>query len=1525
MRRRTLVVLVSAFTLLGILVVAAASIGIGVNTRAGREQVRFLIQQQLGSRVQGRLYVGAVRGGLLTGLSIDSLAIRGEDDSLFLSTGRITLQYNPRDLLDRRLLLRNVEVERPVMRLEQFPRGDWNHQRIFRRRPSARPHVPGRGFGDYVVLDSVTIRDGAFIVTRPWSPNDTVRGAARDSVIRAALADTAREIRRSSSGLMHTYRWTALFTFLPHVRLAHPDSGRFGREFVFERGRVEEQEPPFSFRNAHGTVRQLGDTVFIDVPHFDLPASTGGLQGRTWWGSGLPQRYDIRVHGDSVSLRDVAWIYATLPRVGVGRTDLHIRNSVDNLSVMEYALTNLDVRSTRSRLVGAMTFVVGNPVLGVKDVNLRGAPVNFDLLRTLAGAPFPVDWQGDLVGTVRGPGGPLTRFVVDSAAVTFRDDHVPGAVSRFSGHGELDILDPAFTVFRGFRFSASVLDLRTIQFLYPEFPRLGGTISGAATLDSSWLDVRFSQADVTHRNGPGVPTRVTGRGRVTWGERFMTYDVDLDARPLSVTMISRAYELGLKGVLNGPIAARGTSDNLRLRADLTGPAGRITYEGTVDAYPLSIGARGLGRVDSLQLAALIDRDNVPGVWLTGDYRLDVAGDTNDIGTLRGSASLALERSAVDSIRVFPSRVVARFEDRRLFVDTLRLESTAVTLDARGALGLTADRADSVRFDATADSLGGLRRYLAALVREQAGGPPDSLAGTVNVRGFLHGSLAAFRVAGDLTGRNVVLRREAGRALRGRFDVADPFTAPTGMVWLRSDTLQVGGLALDTLGVTLRMNEGRTGAFTVDARSVNRVTLGVRGEFARTDSVTRLSLRSLTLATDSSQWLLAGPAELRTAGRGITVDSVVVQNGRGGRIALEGAVPDSGRARFLLRADSVPLRDVGLVAQLRTTLGGWGHLTATGAGTTAAPVINADARLAAVAYGRLRMESAVARASYAGRRAQVQLQLARGATTLLSVQGSLPLELQYFGARLLEDSLQLAVRTGDATMELVEALVPGVGEATGRVVANVDVGGTWQHPDVIGMIAIQDAEATVDALGIRLQGIQMDLGLFGHADSLAVRRLVAWSGATPADSISISGYVAYRELTNPVLDLRLDARSFYAIDRRALARLFVSTDRAGVTLRGPWSAATLSGAIIVDRGAIILPDPELARKQTVDVRTQFIEGDTLTRRILADTRSRLFESLSLSGVRVTLGEDVFLRSPEADIKLTGSLNVQRYATRTPSLTVGGADTLRYEPVLDGTLRADRGTYTLNLLEAFRREFQVEDGGTIVFYPFPVVEQPPELNITALHVVKRANQSDLRIRVRLTGPLFPNPNVSLESAESYTMSQTDLVSYLIFGMPSFALGEQETKTTQLALQTIVPSTQALINTLSGRLAGPLGEYLQIRPGALDPEGLGQSENWKSFLLTTRIGGEVQLSENVFASAFTGLCWFDRTNAANGNSTGLDLANSISAKLEYRFSASTALKAGREPSASALTCGKVVTGRAFIPAPSQWGLSLFKSWRF
>src|SRR5918999_175513 len=157
----------------------------------------------------------------------------------------------------------------------------------------------------------------------------------------------------------------------------------------------------------------------------------------------------------------------------------------------------------------------------------------------------------------------------------------------------------------------------------------------------------------------------------------------MQAQPLSLPMMARAYPaLPFKGLVNGPIRAKGTAENLELSMTLMGDAGSLVYEGMVDASEPGFRARGRGVVTALNPARLLARpDGTPGS-INARYEIDLAGDS--LANLTGWSSIALDRSIVDGLRVHPSTARLRFAGRRLLVDTLRLETMAANVPATRA-------------------------------------------------------------------------------------------------------------------------------------------------------------------------------------------------------------------------------------------------------------------------------------------------------------------------------------------------------------------------------------------------------------------------------------------------------------------------------------------------------------------------------------------------------------------------------------------------------------------------------------------------------------------------------------------------------------------------------------------------------------------------------------------------------------------------------------------------------------------------
>jgi hypothetical protein len=1543
MTRRRFIALISLCMLV---VLGLIGVGVGLfftKSETGQAGLRRAIERQVASGIKGKLYLGRMSGNFLTGVSIDSLELRDDEDSLFIATGPLRVEYDLRDVIDRRLHLRNVDVSRPVVVLRQHHDGRWNFQRVFSRTGPSRPKGPERGFGDFVVIDSAHLRNASFRLTMPWHPDDSLHGARLDSAVRYNLARQDHEIRRvrddGRNGFTQNYRWTSIHAAVPFARIADPDSA--GKLFVIDTLHAVESVPTFRWRNVAGRVRVLGDSVWITAPHWDLPGSTGRAEGKITWGSDLPVRYAIRVWGDSVSLADVAWVYPTLPTTGGGRMVLDIRNE-KNLHRLDYAITDMDVRTTKSRLVGDMTFETGGPVLSVHDVRMTADPVNWDLLRTLNGKPFPADWQGTLTGHVTARGGPLTNFVVDDANVTFRDAHVPGAVSHFTGRGELDILEPAFTAFHRFFASTDRLDLRSITAIYPNFPRIGGIVTGSAVLDSSWLDVRVSNAQLTHTDGPAEPTRATGGGRITYGERFMTYDLNLQMAPLSLTTLARSYPtLPLRGTFTGPLTVQGQAPDLMVTADLTGAAGHVMYAGHVDADSIGgYGARGSGGFEALDAVALVGRSS-PASRLNGEFDVDITGDS--LATLAGSLALRLTPSEADGVRIGSGATRLRFERGVVRVDTLVVAAVPGTLRASGALGLTRPLAgDSLAIDVQVDSLGGLRRYLRSSSPVTITGrpmQPDSLRGTLAFRGAVSGWLDSLIVHGALDGRALYLNGNTAHLLTGQLALNSVHGHASGDVSLRADTVVAGGLRIRSATLGARVLDRNRAHFDAGATMPGGASVLAAGDWFALGDTARITLDTMNLAIGEARWALRQSSHIVRSPAGVTMDTLVLASANGGRLAGFVDAPSAAPVRLHFRADAVPLGDIGRFAQLSSPAEGVLTLDLAGSGTRERPVLTLDARIANAKFDAFSADALTLLGQYGDERAKLQASVLRNGRSALDASLDYPIALTLFSAKPTGDSLRGRIHADSVDLALVEPLSARIRNATGWLALDLAVSGQPAQPHVGGMASVHQGGVEIPDAGIRFADMNGLFRVNAENDSLAIEKLRFTSPASNG-SATLSGSVVYRDLANPKIDLRFDARALRVVDKRSLARLDMSTGTSGLTLVGTPSEATLSGAVNVDRGTIYIP--ELVRKDLEELTLDdfamlFDTTDVRNRSLMPAAPSTLVEHLKLAGVSINLGDDVWLKSKEASVKLGGSLNLTRArddrdATRAfdrDLLTDSTTTAPKYRLALSGSLSADRGTYLLDL-GVVKREFQVTSG-RISFFGTP--DFNPAIDVTAQYRVKQSNRADILVQARIVGNFFPQPALELTSNDP-TIGASDLVSYLATGRPAAELTDTRTASNvQRVSEIVLPTLGASLNQALRDQFGFM-DLFQIQSGVLNDQANGTTNGGDqgalSIFKSTRLGGEKQISDRLFLSFSTGLCPALNYGSDDPNNSGLrGLGNSIEGKVEYRFPIQgpgrLSLRAGLDPSASSLRCGATNNLRGFVATPQQWGLSLFRSWSF
>ncbi|MGH7732356.1 MAG: translocation/assembly module TamB domain-containing protein, partial [Gemmatimonadales bacterium] len=380
----------------------------------------------------------------------------------------------------------------------------------------------------------------------------------------------------------------------------------------------------------------------------------------------------------------------------------------------------------------------------------------------------------------------------------------------------------------------------------------------------------------------------------------------------------------------------------------------------------------------------------------------------------------------------------------------------------------------------------------------------------------------------------------------------------------------------------------------------------------------------------------------------------------------------------------------------------------------------------------------------------------------------------------------------------------------------------------GTVRVLDAGVSLPSLGVRYDRINGAARLQG--DSITLDSLSLHGGE---GTLAVAGGVRLAQLTRPVFDLDLKARAFRAIDVRNYLTL-VGTGQLKLT--GPFFGASLTGRMTADEGVLYFAD--LVTKQVVDLSdpaTAALIDSAQMRdaRLAPSIENRFLDSLSINNFRLSVGDEFWLRSTEANIRLTGDMTVSKSARN-------------YR--LDGTLKADRGNYALKV-GFITRPFTVQSG-TVRFLGTPDLNA--ELDIQAVHTVRPADASaDIGIVAHITGTTLA-PKLSLASPQNPTLSETELVSYLMFGRPSFALDQTGGATQggeQAALQTgIAYLSSALSTEIERALVSDLGvpvDFVEIRPG-----GAGGSFVNPNAGLTTLSAGW-RIGKRTFFTFNAGLC--------------------------------------------------------------------------
>ncbi len=1435
---------VALWSLVGLLACLLGALNALVGTRAGRTMLARIATVAVENAVAGSISVGEVRGPLLTGVVLSDVRVLDPDSTLVAFLPRAELGYNPIDFAAGRIVFMEVRLDRPFINIVQHRNGKTNLDELLRlgEKDTVKVTPLGpTGPRSLILLRNVQLVDGTLILRLQKHGE-----ASKEEEIESSNEDGRYRLRRFEH---LNARLAALRIQAPRERGIRIDILRLA---------TESSDPKVSIDDAAGRVTIDGRTMDVDLARVRFPATQFSARGTVQWPHDT-LLWDLAMRADSATLADIRFIDPRFPDDAVLRGGVRLASHGGRL--LEIQLRPLDLRFGAGRLTGGVNAfsAADSGLVALRQGDLVARDLSLDLARVyIDSLPFYGRLSGQTIVD-----GPMSALKIETVW-SFRDSLVPGwPESQIQGKGEVGVgRDLAF---QPFVIDAARIDLGTVRRLAPAVD-LQGELDATGTLTGTLENAMFS-GTLRHHDADRSVSVIRGVVGLDFRGDVMAVFTDVHADSLALDgLTSRMQGFPLKGSLAGTIRLNGPLSGVETHANLEmlGGGGVVRGDGT-----LLLGARevhpGLGARDFTLRAFDLNLQRwlvprAPPSRLTFTASGSIAGDSTTPPT--GSLSVTLGPSLFAGTIIDSGKAAIRFDEGRLQVDSLRITQPGLLTRAHGSLGWKRPDRGTLELDVAADSLSVLDSLVTWIAGPAVTGttPDDALKGTARVRLTLDGALDGFGIRGEAQLADV--RWRGVRMFRGKAQVEyEPrgTPAPTFDAKAEFDSVAYGRLGFgaataratgsrDSLSWFARSRVGDLGAFLAG------------GRYTRPDGehgVQHVSVDSLAVLLPSGIWFLEHPTALAFGDSVLHVDSTTLANSAGaGRLTVSGDLPERGLINAHVSLESFPLTGIYALLQ-KDTVGVAGAVTAAMAasGTRANPAYTASFAFSNAAFGSFRAPFMDGIIDYRGRRLNGEVHLWRSGQQVLNVTAHLPLDLALVpvAQRQLPDTLSVQARADSVDLGVLAAVTNSVRQVEGVFTANVGIGGTWEAPLLRGELEIENAAASIPALNVRYTKVNGGLVLRG--DTIRIDSITAVSERGRA---AVGGYIRLERLTKPALALNITTAEFKALDLRGYLTLTAS---GHVTLTGPVMGATLAGRGTATSGVLHFAD--LVNKRVVNLEEPWVQDliDTSLirqQRLAPEFQSLFFDSLRVRDLQLTMGEDVWLRSNEANIQLKGSVTVNK---------VGSTY------LLSGVLQAPRGTYRL-IIGPVTREFVVSRG-SVRYFGTPDLDA--ELDIEAKHVVHTmpgtGQAPEITVVAHIGGTLrLPRLRLEAERADR-DYSQAELLSYLVTGKPSFELGGGEGAFVRNAASVLLSASAGeLERTVVSDLGVPL-DYFEIRPG--DPtnpfSGAQVAAGWA-------IGDKTFLVLNAN---------FCKSSARQGRFT-----NTLGATLQFRFSPEWRTEASFEP---------------------------------
>ena len=378
------------------------------------------------------------------------------------------------------------------------------------------------------------------------------------------------------------------------------------------------------------------------------------------------------------------------------------------------------------------------------------------------------------------------------------------------------------------------------------------------------------------------------------------------------------------------------------------------------------------------------------------------------------------------------------------------------------------------------------------------------------------------------------------------------------------------------------------------------------------------------------------------------------------------------------------------------------------------------------------------------------------------------------------------------VKLFNIFIPDIFNPSGRLIAHLKLTGTLKKPLLTGNANLINGKVAITDAKINFSNVNASVASKGASLLYSVK---GYSGGVP---LTINGKTDFDQAGFPT-ELRIHANHLLVVNTIEY-QIYASPDLT----------FTIQGKLAKLNGTLLIPEATLAplsfsSSSTLPDDTTIIGGNT------EESEPLVFES----NVKLILGDHVDVRANGLTGELRGSLDVTRQQHQTI--------------LANGQLNLVNGNFTTH-----GKTLTIINGSGVSYVNTPLSN--PNLNIKATRSIsvnpgvgaQNFSANNIVVGVQILGSLH-RPQISLFSIPS-SLSQADILSYLLFGTPSNSNGPGNVSILLGAISGLNLDGSESDSNVGSKISQSLGlvEFGVEQQTSLDALGTPLGENQSSFVV-------------------------------------------------------------------------------------------------